>query len=180
MPVVNFHISRLNKFLPDVEFNKILEILPYIGLDIEGIDSEVLRVEYNPNRPDFAADYGIVRALRGLLEIETGLPRFKLNKEVNKYSVNVDDSVRYIRPYIVALIAKNGSLGNGTIMQLLGMQDDLQNGIGRGRRSASIGIYNMDPIEFPVRYSTVNDDFSFVPLEQNSIQTIKSILKTSN
>jgi phenylalanyl-tRNA synthetase beta chain len=180
MPVVNFTIKRLNKLLPGMDLNQVLELLPFIGLDIEGVDSEVLRIEYNPNRPDFASDYGIVRALRGLLEIETGLPKFKLNKEVNKYSVNIDNSVRGNRPYIVALIAKNGTLGNGTIMQLEGMKDDLQNGIGRGRTKASIGIHNMDAIEFPVRYSTVNEDFSFVPLEQKSSQTIKSILKTSN
>lgn len=180
MPVVNFTIKRLNKLLPGIDLNQVLELLPFIGLDIEGVDSEVLRIEYNPNRPDFASDYGIVRALRGLLEIETGLPKFKLNKEVNKYSVNIDNSVRGNRQYIVALIAKNGTLGNGTIMQLEGMKDDLQNGIGRGRTKASIGIHNMDAIEFPVRYSTVNEDFSFVPLEQKSSQTIKSILKTSN
>jgi phenylalanyl-tRNA synthetase beta chain len=180
MPVVNFTVKRLNKFLPGIDLNQVLKVLPFIGLDIESVDNEVLRIEYNPNRPDFASDYGIVRALRGLLEIETGLPKFKLNKEVKKYSVNVDDSVRPIRPYIVALIAKNGTLGNGTIMQLVGMQDDLQNGIGRGRTKASIGIHNMDPIEFPVRYSTVNDDFSFVPFEQRSRQTIRSILKRSN
>ncbi|MFL6384464.1 MAG: phenylalanine--tRNA ligase subunit beta [Nitrososphaeraceae archaeon] len=180
MPVVNFTIKRLNKLLPGIDLNQVLELLPFIGLDIEGVDSEVLRIEYNPNRPDFASDYGIVRALRGLLEIETGLPKFKLNKEVNKYSVNIDNSVRGNRPYIVALIAKSGTLGNGTIMQLEGMKDDLQNGTGRGRTKASIGIHNMDAIEFPVRYSTVNEDFSFVPLEQKSSQTIKSILKTSN
>jgi phenylalanyl-tRNA synthetase beta chain len=180
MPVVNFTIKRLNKLLPGIDLNQVLQVLPFIGLDIEGVDSEVLRIEYNPNRPDFASDYGIVRALRGLLEIETGVPKFKLNKEVNKYSVNVDNSVRGTRPYIVALIAKNGTLDNGTIMQLVGMKDDLQNGIGRGRTKASIGIHNMDAIEFPVRYNTVNEDFSFVPLEQKSSQTIKSILKTSN
>jgi phenylalanyl-tRNA synthetase beta chain len=180
MPVVNFTIKRLNKLLPGIDLNQVLQVLPFIGLDIEGVDSEVLRIEYNPNRPDFASDYGIVRALRGLLEIETGLPKFKLNKEVNKYSVNVDNSVRGTRPYIVALIAKNGTLDNGTIMQLVGMKDDLQNGIGRGRTKASIGIHNMDAIGFPVRYNTVNEDLSFVPLEQKSSQTIKSILKTSN
>jgi phenylalanyl-tRNA synthetase beta chain len=180
MPVVNFTIERLYKFLPGIDLKRVLEVLPFIGLDIEGIDSEVLRIEYNPNRPDFASDYGIVRALRGLLEIETGIPKFKLNKEVKNYCVNVDKSVRHVRPYIVALIAKNGKLDNSTIMQLAGMQDDLQNGIGRGRRKASIGIHNMDAIRFPVRYSTVDEDFSFIPVEQESYQKIKSVLKTSN
>jgi phenylalanyl-tRNA synthetase beta chain len=60
------------------------------------------------------------------------------------------------------------------------MKDDLQNGIGRGRRKASIGIHNMDAIQFPVRYRTVDEDFSFTPLEHESSQKIKSILKTSN
>src|SRR5919197_3196633 len=179
MPVVNFTIKRLNEFLPGIDLNQVLQVLPFIGLDIEGVDSEVLRIEYNPNRPDFSSDYGIVRALRGLLEIEIGLPQFKLNKAVDKCSVNVDNSVRHIRPYIVALVARNGSLGHGTFMQLAGMQDDLQNGLGRGRRKASIGIHNMDAIEFPVRYSTENEDFSFVSPER-SRQTIRSFVKTSN
>jgi phenylalanyl-tRNA synthetase beta chain len=180
MPVVNFAIERLYKLLPGIGLRRVLEVLPFIGLDIEGIDSEVLRIEYNPNRPDFASDYGIVRALRGLLEIETGIPNLKMNKEVKDYCVNVDKSVRRIRPYIVALIAKNGELASSTITQLAAMKDDLQNGIGRARRKASIGIHNMDAIQFPVRYCTVNEDFSFTPLEHESSHKIKSILKTSN
>jgi phenylalanyl-tRNA synthetase beta chain len=180
MPVVNFAIERLYKLLPGIDLRRVLEVLPFIGLDIEGIDSEVLRIEYNPNRPDFASDYGIVRALRGLLEIETGIPNLKMNKEVKDYCVNVDKSVRRIRPYIVALIAKNGELDSSKITQLAAMKDDLQNGIGRARRKASIGIHNMDAIQFPVRYCTVDEDFSFTPLEHESSHKIKSILKTSN
>jgi phenylalanyl-tRNA synthetase beta chain len=180
MPVVNFAIERLHNLLPGIDLKRVLEILPFIGLDIEGIDSEILRIEYNPNRPDFASDYGVARALRGLLEIETGIPDFKLNKEVKDYCVNVDKSVRRIRPCVVALIAKNRELDSSTIMQLAAMKDDLQNGIGRGRRKASVGMHNMDAIQFPVRYCTVDEDFSFTPLEHESSQKIKSILETSN
>src|SRR5918912_988747 len=180
MPVVNFAIERLHNLLPGIDLKRVLEILPFIGLDIEGIDSEILRIEYNPNRPDFASDYGVARALRGLLEIETGIPDFKLNKEVKDYCVNVDKSVRRIRPCVVALIAKDGELDSSTIRQLSAMKDDLQNGIGRRRRKASIGMHNMDAIQFPVRYCTVDEDFSFTPLEHESSQKIKSILKTSN
>jgi phenylalanyl-tRNA synthetase beta chain len=178
MPVVSFHMSRLNKFLSGVEFNKILEILPYIGLDIEGVDSDVIRIEYNPNRPDFASDYGIVRALRGLLEIETGIPKFRLSAK-KEYAININESVQQVRPFIVAIVAKKGKLDEETIKQLIGMQEDLHNGIGRLRRKASIGIHNLDPIKFPVTYKTVNKDFSFVPLDQISSQQIKSILKSS-
>ena len=44
MPVVNLSVNRLNKFLPGIAVDKILQVLPYVGLDIEGKDSEILRI----------------------------------------------------------------------------------------------------------------------------------------
>ena len=81
MPVVNFSIERLTKFFPGIDLSKIVELLPFVALDIESINSEFIRVEYNPNRPDFASEYGIVLALRGLLGIETGIPKFSMHKK---------------------------------------------------------------------------------------------------
>lgn len=179
MPIVNLSISRLKKFLPDIDFDKILELLPFIGLDIESVNSEILRIEYNPNRPDFGSDYGIVRALRGLLEIEVGAPKFEYIREGKYYVVNIDESIKSVRPFVAAIVAKNGKLDDETIKQLIGMQEDLHNGIGRSREKASIGIHNLDNIKFPVTYKTVDEDFSFVPLDLMSSQTIKAILKTS-
>ncbi|HZI70989.1 MAG TPA: hypothetical protein VFD60_07505, partial [Nitrososphaeraceae archaeon] len=179
MPVVNLPISRLNKFLPGIDLEKILQLLPYIGLDIESIDSDNLRIEYNPNRPDFGSDYGIVRALRGLLEIETGIPKFNYDDAANDNVVKVDESIKSVRPFIAALVAKNGKMDDETIKQLIGMQEDLHNGIGRRRVKASIGIHNLDTIKFPVVYKAVDEDFSFAPLDLMSSQTIKVILRTS-
>ncbi|MBV9177785.1 MAG: phenylalanine--tRNA ligase subunit beta [Nitrososphaeraceae archaeon] len=180
MPIVNLSISRLKKFLPDIDLDKILELLPYVGLDIESVSSEIIRIEYNPNRPDFGSDYGIVRALRGLLEIEIGSPKFTYVAEGKYYVVNiVDESIKSVRPFVAAIVAKNGKLDDETIKQLIGMQEDLHNGIGRLRKKASIGIHNLDNIKFPVTYKTVDEDFSFVPLDRMSSQTIKAILKTS-
>ena len=56
----------------------ILERLPYLGLDLEEIAEEYVRVEYNPNRPDFSTDYGIARALNGLLGLVTGAPEYRV------------------------------------------------------------------------------------------------------
>jgi len=179
MPVVNLSVNRLNKFLPGIDVDKILQVLPYVGLDIEGKDNEILRIEYNPNRPDFGSDYGIVRALRGLLEIETGIPNFSYDRAGISYVINVDESTKSVRPFIAAIVAKNGKLDDETIKQLIGMQEDLHNGIGRRRVKASIGIHNLDAIKFPIVYKAVNEDFSFVPLDLMSSQTIKLILKTS-
>ena len=179
MPVVEFAISRINKFFPNKKLNEILEILPFIGVDIEGINSEIIRIEYNPNRPDFSSDYGIARSLRGLLGIELGIPEYKLLRK-EEYVVMVDPIVKQVRPYIVALVAKKGRLDDMAIKQLINMQEDLHNGIGRRRKKASIGIHNLDVITFPLYYKGVeNDSFSFIPLEKTSPNTIREILNGS-
>ena len=176
MPVVNINMSLLNKFFPGKTLNELIDSLPYIGLDIEGIDNETIRVEYNPNRPDFASGYGIIRALKGILDIETGIPKFKLFKN-NIYKINVESSVKQVRPVIVALAAKKIDVhDNEAIKQLISIQEDLHNGIGRRRKKASIGIHDLDTIKFPITYKTVSDDFSFVPLGIISSNTIKKII----
>ncbi|MDQ3836255.1 MAG: phenylalanine--tRNA ligase subunit beta [Thermoproteota archaeon] len=175
MPVVTIKIERLKKLISGVRMDTALDMLPFIGLDIEGADKETIRVEYNPNRPDLSSDYGIARALRGLLEIETGLPRFKLAGK-SGITIRVQDMVWKIRPYIVAFTANNGTLQDEILKQLIAMQEDLHNGIGRKRRKASIGIHNLDVISSPITYKTVAGDYSFRPLNESSEFAIDSIL----
>lgn len=179
MPVVSVTADRLRKFLPGFKVDKVFDILPFVALDIEGVDNNVIRVEYNPNRPDFSSDYGIARALRGLLGIEIGLPKFRLAGK-SGLTVKVDPSVRRIRPHIVALAARNGRLDDETIKQLIAMQEDLSNGVGRKRKKASIGIHNLDAIKFPISYRTTGGDYSFAPLGESTEQSIYKILKESD
>jgi phenylalanyl-tRNA synthetase beta chain len=163
-----------------VKLDRILTVLPFIGLDIEDVDNENVRIEYNPNRPDFSSEVGIVRALKGLLEIEIGLPKFKLSaNDGSDYVVKVDSSVKHVRPYIVSLIAKKEEvegLSNETLRQLISMQEDLHNGIGRRRKKASIGIHSLDRIKFPITYTTAKDNISFIPLDKSVNYTIGQIL----
>jgi phenylalanyl-tRNA synthetase beta chain len=178
VPVVNIKFERLKRLVSaDIKMNKVLDMLPFIGVDIEDASKDVIRVEYNPNRPDLSSDYGVVRALRGLLEIETGLPKFKLAGRSGLVVSIQDAAVRKIRPFLIALVAKNGTLDDETLKQLIVMQEDLHNGVGRKRRKASIGIHNLDFIKFPVTYKTVSGDYSFRPLGESSEFSIDQILK---
>jgi phenylalanyl-tRNA synthetase beta chain len=177
MPVVNIKFDRLKRFVPGIKMNKILDTLPFVGLDIEDVGKDAIKVEYNPNRPDLSSDYGVTRALRGLLDIETGSPKFKLASR-SGLEVRIEDgAVRKVRPYLVALVAKNGKLDDETLKQLIVMQEDLHNGVGRKRRKASIGIHNLDVIQFPVIYKTVSGDYSFRPLDESSEFSVEKILK---
>jgi phenylalanyl-tRNA synthetase beta chain len=176
MPVVNVTVERLKRLVPGVKLDRVLDMLPFVALDIEGVDNNVIRVEYNPNRPDFSSDYGIARALRGLLGIETGMPRFKIAGKSGR-AVKVDPAVKRLRRFIVALVARNGKLDEETIKQLIAMQEDLHNGIGRRRKKASIGIHNLDAIKFPITYKAAGSDYAFEPLGGSAEQSIDQILK---
>jgi phenylalanyl-tRNA synthetase beta chain len=178
VPVVNIKFDRLKRLVSGIKMNRIIDTLPFVGVDIEYVGKELIRAEYNPNRPDLSSDYGMARALRGLLDIEIGLPKFKLAGR-SGVAVSIEDAaaIRKVRPYLVALVAKNGKLDEETLKQLIAMQEDLHNGVGRKRRKASIGIHNLDVIRFPVTYKTVGGDYSFIPLNESSKFSIYQILK---
>jgi phenylalanyl-tRNA synthetase beta chain len=121
-----------------------------------------------------------VRALKGLLEVEVGIPKFKLSL-ANKYVIRVNESVKQLRPYIVSLVARRKeTLTNEDIKELIAMQEDLHNGIGRRRKKASIGIHNLDKVQFPITYTSVEKNFSFTPLDKQDLYTITQILKESD
>ncbi|MGQ0795725.1 MAG: phenylalanine--tRNA ligase subunit beta [Nitrosopumilaceae archaeon] len=179
MPIVTLYFNRLQKLLgKKVALEKIISILPFIGLDIEEQTKNYISVEYSPNRPDYSTDYGIVSGLQGLLGIKTGIPKLKIKK--GKYHIKVNSSVKKVRPFITSVVAKNGKLDDETIRQIIAMQEDLHNGIGRRRKKASIGIHDLDKVKFPLTYTTVNKDHRFVPLASTSEMSISEILQNTD
>ncbi|MDP9489432.1 MAG: phenylalanine--tRNA ligase subunit beta [Thermoproteota archaeon] len=177
MPVVEFPVEDINRLFSDYDLEYILNMLPFIGLDLEHQDDKNIRLEYSPNRPDFSTFYGIARALNGLLGKEMGIPKFEIF-ENSKNLINVDSSVLEIRPFIVGTVAKGHQLNNKTIKQIVSMQEDLHNGLGRKRSKASIGFHNLDNMDFPLEYTTV-ENLSFIPLDNSSELTLTQILSNT-
>ncbi|HKU32812.1 MAG TPA: phenylalanine--tRNA ligase subunit beta [Candidatus Nitrosotalea sp.] len=176
MPVVTLYFNRISKMLGrKVSKEKIISTLPFLGLDIEEETSDHINVEYSPNRPDFSTDYGVVTGLQGLLEIKLGMPLLKIKK--GKNTIKVDSSVGKIRPYVVAIEAIGGKLDDETIRQIITMQEDLHNGIGRRRKKVSIGIHDLDKIKFPLVYKAVERTHRFVPLNSQNAMAISEILE---
>jgi phenylalanyl-tRNA synthetase beta chain len=176
MPVVTLYFDRIKKILGrSIPKGKIIDTLPFIGLDIEDETADHINVEYSPNRPDYSTDYGIITGLQGLLGIKLGMPVLKIKN--GKYSIKADPSVSKIRPYVTAIEARNGKLDDETIRQIITMQEDLHNGLGRRRKKASIGIHDLEKIKFPLYYKTVTREHSFIPLESDVSMIVKDILE---
>lgn len=178
MPVVNVKLSTIENSFSHISLDKIIQELPYLGLDIEGIDenSGIIKLEFNPNRPDFSSENGIIRGLKGLFETELGLPSINSIKP-SPYAIYVEDALLDVRPYIYSFAAKRDSpLTSDEILQLISMQEDLHNGLGRKRRKSSIGIHNLDVLAFPLRYILSDKCKKFQPLDSDHHLSIEEIL----
>ena len=178
MPVVELSYTRLQKLVGKVTKKQISDILPFLGLDIESEDKDLVRIEYSPNRPDYSTDFGIALGLQGLLGIKPGAIKLKVKKST-KYPISVKPSVSKVRPFVTGVVAKNGKIDEKTIKQLMTMQEDLHFGIGRKRKKSSIGIHDLDKISFPLVYTTTNKKHQFTPLNSEKILPISEILQNT-
>jgi phenylalanyl-tRNA synthetase beta chain len=175
MPVVELSFSRLRQLIGKISKKKISDSLPFLGLDIEYEDKDLIRIEYSPNRPDYSTDFGVALGLQGLLGIKTGAITLSIKKS-NNYIIKVDSSVTKVRPFVTGIVAKNGKIDNHTIKQLMTMQEDLHFGIGRKRKKSSIGIHDLDKISFPLTFTTTNRNHKFTPLHSETELSVSDIL----
>jgi len=179
MPVVELNLSRLQKLVgKNTNKKQILDNLPFLGLDIESLGRNIVRVEYSPNRPDYSTDFGIALGLQGILGISKGMLRLNIRKKGN-YEIKVDSSTSRIRPFVTGIIARNGSLDDEAVKQIINMQEDLHVGLGRKRKKSSIGIHDLDKISFPLKYTTTSRDHRLVPLNSTKESSISEILRDS-
>jgi len=177
MPVVTLYADRLRTLVGGgITFQQIVDKLPLLGVHIEEQAGDHVRVEYDPNRPDYSTDYGVARSLRGSFGIETGLPRHDLKGST--FRIEVDPSVKEVRPCISGMLVKGLKLDDETIRQIISMQEDLCNGIGRKRHRLAIGIHNSDVVVPPLTYKAVPSSFRFVPLEHDRELSIEEILSS--
>jgi phenylalanyl-tRNA synthetase beta chain len=135
---------------------------------IEMSPLEVIRMELLAVRPDMFDPAGLARAVRGVLSIETGLPRYEVAPP--SYRVSVDDSVRRSsssRPHIACAVLENVSLDDDSVKILMKLQENLHWALGRNRKHASIGVYDLDALGegTELEYTTEDPErYAFVPL----------------
>ncbi len=129
--------------------------------------NRVLRLDMLAVRPDIFDPGGMARYIRGYLGVQTGLPEYVLSAP--KIRVKVDPALSHDdsrRPYISCAVIRNVQLDSNTIKMVMNLQEDLHWALGRDRKLASIGVYDLDTLRGDVfRYDAVApDELAFVPL----------------
>ena len=174
MPIVTLRYDDLER-LCGADKDEILQRIPMIGADIERIESDYADIEFFPNRPDMFSVEGVSRAMRGFLGIETGLSPYKVKK--SKIEIEIDPSVKNVRPYVVCAVIRDVNMDSNTIESLMALQEDLHWGIGRNRKKVTIGVHDLSKVKPPFRYLAEDPGFSFIPLDYNKPMTMDEILK---
>ncbi len=180
MPTIDLKITRLEKLLGKKLNLKQLEFdLQWIGLAIDRTDEEAgtIKIEYEPNRPDFSSPEGVARALRGYYDIETGLKSFEITPgPVDFY---VDSKVKLIRPYFQGAVIRDIDLDDDEVATLMNIQEQLHWMLGRDRRKVAIGVHDFDKVVPPFRYTAVGpEEIKFRPLQMERYEmTPKEILE---
>jgi phenylalanyl-tRNA synthetase beta chain len=131
--------------------------------------TRVARLDMLAVRPDIFDAGGMARYMRGFLGVQTGLIEYAVAPA--KYTVNVDPRLardESYRPFIACAVLRDVRLDDERIKLLMNLQEDLHWALGRDRKLASIGVYDLDKLAGPeapfVYEATPPDSPRFVPL----------------
>ena len=128
---------------------------------------DVVRMDLLPIRPDLFDPGGITRAMKGLMGTEVGLRPW--SSSPSDLSVVVEESVLLptgYRPFIRCAVVRGLNLDEVGLRLLMKLQENIHWALGRDRKLASIGVYDLTTIHGPVTYRSVApEELEFVPLQ---------------
>jgi phenylalanyl-tRNA synthetase beta chain len=156
-----------------IDDEKLKDRISMMGTDLDKFGDEI-EVEIFPDRPDMLSVEGFARALKSFIGVKKGLQEYKVNK--GNYKAKIDKKVLKVRPYAVAAVIKDIKLDDNTVRSLMQVQEKLHMTHGRKRKKASIGVYDLDSIKFPITYTTKPVSFKFTPLDYNVKMSLSQIL----
>jgi phenylalanyl-tRNA synthetase beta chain len=146
MPVITISRGYLNRLLGrDIGDDELNSVTQKIGAEIEKFAGSEVLVEMPPNRSDMYSIEGFVRALKGIMGTEIGLPPYSMTD--SGIVLNLDDSVKDVRPYVVGGLARGFELDDDCVKSLMDLQEKIHLTIGRNRKKVSIGIHDFDQVK---------------------------------
>ncbi len=150
----------------------IMDLLPRVKCEVEEVSSEVISYEAPHDRPDLFSVEGLARAIRLLLGIGVNDFQF-IDKGYRAYNKGVPK-----RPYVAFAIVEDLELDDEAVSQIMGLQEKLHITYGRDRRKASIGVYDLDKIRFPIYYELADPlKTRFTPLDEAHDMSLIEILE---
>ena len=178
MPVISFPKSELDRLLGrEVSEDYLEKALEDTKVNLEAFSEEEVEFEVPADRMDLVTIEGIVRMLKGVLEVELGIPRFRVIRK--SLETHVGESVKDVRPYVVVGLVKNVDLSTEeSLISLIEAQEKLHATIGRGRRRVAIGLHDFSKVTPPIKYDArPAKEVVFRPLGEPFEMTAEEVLE---
>lgn len=167
MPTITINKKRLLKNLNrKISDEELKEKISMLGTDLEKIEDNEIIVEIFPNRPDYLSEQMFSKALSSFMGVSEGYTEYSSKKLPSDYKVIIDSKVKSVRPYTVCAVVKNLSFDDDLIKEIIQTQEKLHVTFCRNRKKAAIGIYPMENITFPIKFTADSPEkIKFIPLE---------------
>ncbi|MCP9455070.1 MAG: phenylalanine--tRNA ligase subunit beta [Nitrospira sp.] len=163
-----------------ISLSQLDEWLTLVKGEVKGYQAETgeLRIELqDSNRPDLWCCEGIARQIRIKREGIFKPYPFLSQRPRRPKRLLVDPELQSIRPYVAACAARGYQVTEQGLAQLIQTQEKLADIFGRKRKMVSVGLYRLEPIQFPITYEAVNpDDVRFTPLGVETVMTLSEML----
>ncbi|HJM44839.1 MAG TPA: phenylalanine--tRNA ligase subunit beta [Candidatus Poseidoniaceae archaeon] len=183
MPTVRFNHLDLSKIQErfGIKYSKeLLGNIGDIGCSVEDNNSEDIEIEIFPDRTDLLSPGTLAYASR------TFIHRMKPNPELliesSGISLDVDSSLKTVRPIIYAAVVKGVQTGeteeeiNEFIQTIMDHQEKLHFSLGKRRSKASIGVHDLSKLKPNFKVIAVDEKYKFIPLAMDEEMNINEIL----
>ena len=174
MPVITLYYDDLEE-LSGLDKDTVIKRIPMMGCDIERIEDDHVDIEFFPNRPDLYSTEGVARAIKGFLDIETGLREY--NTSPSGITITRDSEIKNVRPYLACAVVRGMRFNSRSIESLMALQESLHWAVGRNRKKVSIGVHDMGKLIPPFKYIAQDPDFKFTPLDFTGPLSMRDILE---
>ena len=163
MPTVRYPTRRIIQLSGwNGTLEHLAERIAMLGTDVEHVTEDEILVEIFPNRPDLLSHTLFAKALRDF----TSTPRYDdVQAEPSDHTIIIDPRMRDVRPYTLAAIIEDLTLSEEDLQLIIQLQEKLDMTHHRNRKKAAAGIYPLEQITWPIRFTTINpDETRFTPL----------------
>jgi len=140
-------------------------------------ESDVIRMELLAVRPDMFDPGGLARVLRNYLGETLEPASYQLAEPT--ITVKVDPRLESIRPRIACAVVRGITLDDDRIKVIMKLQENLHWALGRDRKRASIGVYDLDRLSGTTyEYRSVGpEELEFTPLGIRERMTPRQVLE---
>ena len=150
MVVLETRHSILNSLIGEkLSLKELEEILFNLGYELEDISGDNLRIDITAERPDLLSTQALARALRAYL----GFKNIDYKVIKSKGKIKVENTAKEW-PFVLACIVKGLKFDDEKIKEVIRIQEKLGTTFLRNRKKGGLGLYPLDKIKFPVKYTS--------------------------